>query len=101
MKALEFQAEGEKKARLLRGEGEAAGLAAIDQVAVKPNTLAVLQLRALQDVAAAPNAKLVVPYEAAGLVGGAAALVEAIAKSGDDAPAPNGATPGASGLTTR
>ena len=101
MKALEFQAEGEKKARLLRGEGEAAGLAAIDQVAVKPNTLAVLQLRALQDVAAAPNAKLVVPYEAAGLIGGAAALVEAIAKSGDDAPAPNGAAPGSSGLTTR
>ena len=93
MKALELQAEGEKKARLLRGEGEAAGLAAIDQVSVNPNTLAVLQLRALQDVAAAPNSKLVLPYEAAGLMGGAVALVEALRKSGTVSadPTPNGA----------
>ena len=74
MKVLELQAEGEKKARLLRGEGEAAALAAIDEVAINPNTLAVLQLRALQDVAAAPNAKVVVPYSAAGLVGNAEVL---------------------------
>jgi regulator of protease activity HflC (stomatin/prohibitin superfamily) len=78
MKALELQAEGEKKARLLRGEGEAAALTAIDQSVIHPNTLAVLQLRALQDIAAAPNAKVVVPYEAAGLVGGAGMLVEAL-----------------------
>src|SRR6185437_9477291 len=51
MKVLELQAEGEKKARLLRGEGEAAALTAIDQATINPNTLAVLQLRALQDVA--------------------------------------------------
>lgn len=78
MKALELQAEGEKKARLLRGEGEAAALDAIDRSVIRPNTLAVLQLRALQDVAAAPNSKVVVPYEAAGLVGGAGVLVEAL-----------------------
>jgi regulator of protease activity HflC (stomatin/prohibitin superfamily) len=78
MKALELQAEGEKKARLLRGEGEAAALNAIDQSAIHPNTLAVLQLRALQDIASAPNSKVVVPYEAAGLVGGAGVLVEAL-----------------------
>ena len=78
MKVLELQAEGEKKARLLRGEGEAAALAAIDEVAINPNTLAVLQLRALQDVAAAPNAKVVVPYSAAGLVGNAEVLVQAL-----------------------
>ncbi len=82
MKALELQAEGEKKARLLRGEGEAAALTAIDQATIHPNTLAVLQLRALQDVASAPNAKLVVPYEAAGLAGGAGVLVEALKAAG-------------------
>ena len=82
MKALELQAEGEKKARLLRGEGEAAALTAIDQSVVRPNTLAVLQLRALQEIAAAPNAKLIVPYEAAGLVGAAGVLVDALKGAG-------------------
>ncbi len=98
MRVLELQAEGEKKARTLRGQGEAAALDAIDQVAIRPNTLAVLQLRALQDVASAPNTKVVVPYEAAGLVGGAQVLVDAL-KSGvtDDATSAattNGAVPG-------
>jgi regulator of protease activity HflC (stomatin/prohibitin superfamily) len=82
MKVLELQAEGEKKARLLRGQGEADALAAIDQVAINPNTLAVLQLRALQDVAAAPNAKVVVPYNAAGLVGNAEVLLQALQDAG-------------------
>jgi regulator of protease activity HflC (stomatin/prohibitin superfamily) len=99
MRVLELQAEGEKKARTLRGQGEAAALAAIDDVAIHPKTLAIVQLRALQDVAAAPNAKLVVPYEAAGLVGGAQVLVEALKGVSEEAdeptatPAPNGATP--------
>ena len=77
--ALQLRAEGQKAAAALRGEGEAAALAAIDKVVINQNTLAVMQLRALQDVAASPNAKLVVPYEAAGLVGAAAALVEGLA----------------------
>jgi regulator of protease activity HflC (stomatin/prohibitin superfamily) len=85
MKVLELQAEGEKKARLLRGEGEASALAAIDQVAINPNTLAVLQLRALQDVASAPNAKVVVPYAAAGLVGNAEVLLQALQDAGGPA----------------
>jgi regulator of protease activity HflC (stomatin/prohibitin superfamily) len=95
MRVLELQAEGEKKARTLRGQGEAAALEAIDRVAVQPNTLAVMQLRALQDVAAAPNTKLVVPYEAAGLVGGAQVLVEALKRAGGPVVAAptNGATP--------
>ena len=105
MRVLELQAEGEKKARALRGQGEAAALAAIDGVTVRPNTLAVLQLRALQDVAAAPNTKIVVPYQAAGLVGAAEMLVQALrgvpdgqATTGDSAGAngavaTNGATP--------
>jgi regulator of protease activity HflC (stomatin/prohibitin superfamily) len=79
--ALQLRAEGQKAAAALRGEGEAAALAAIDKVAINPNTLAVMQLRALQDVAVSPNAKLVVPYEAAGLVGAAAALVEGLAST--------------------
>jgi regulator of protease activity HflC (stomatin/prohibitin superfamily) len=90
MKVLELQAEGEKKARLLRGQGEALALAAIDEVAINPNTLAVLQLRALQDLASAPNSKVVVPYAAAGLVGNAEVLLQALAGSGA-AGSPNGA----------
>ena len=78
-RSLELRAEGEKAAQRLRGEGDAQALAAIDTVAINPNTLAVMQLRALQEVAVSPNAKLVVPYEAAGLVGAAAALVEGLA----------------------
>jgi hypothetical protein len=42
--ALELRAQGEKRARLLRGEGQASALAAIDKVAINPHTVAVLQL---------------------------------------------------------
>src|SRR4029077_9926011 len=59
--SLQLRAEGEKVAAQLRGEGEAASLTAIDTALIKPNTLAVLQLQALRDVAASPNAKLVIP----------------------------------------
>jgi regulator of protease activity HflC (stomatin/prohibitin superfamily) len=83
--SLQLRAEGEKVATQLRGEGEAALLSAIDSVAIRTNTLAVLQLRALQEVAAAPTSKLVVPYEAAGLIGAASALVEGLAGRDDDA----------------
>jgi len=85
--SLQLRAEGQKVAAALRGEGEAAALAAIDKVAINPHTLAVMQLRALQDVAVSPNAKLVVPYEAAGLVGAAAALVEGLAATKSTTPA--------------
>ncbi len=81
--ALELRADGEKRATTLRGEGEAAALTAIDSALVKPNTLAVMQLRALQAVATADNAKVVVPYEAAGLVGAAQVLVDALKNAGD------------------
>src|SRR6202040_1211010 len=52
MKVLELQAEGEKKALELRGEGEASRLPSIDTATINPRTLAVLQLKALQDIAA-------------------------------------------------
>ena len=79
---LELRADGEKRAAQLRGEGEAAALDAIDEALIKPNTLAVMQLRALQAVATAPNSKIVVPYEAAGLVGAAQVLVDAMKDAG-------------------
>lgn len=81
-KVLELRAEGEKRASALRGEGEAAALGALDTATIRPNTLAVLQLRALQQIATSTNAKVVVPYEAAGLVGGAQVLVDALRGAG-------------------
>lgn len=82
---LELRADGEKRAAELRGEGEALALSAIDKVGINPNTLAIMQLRALQAVATSPNAKVVVPYEAAGLVGAASVLVDAMKGAGGDA----------------
>ena len=82
MKVLELQAEGEKKALLLRGEGEAARLTSIDSATINPRTLAVLQLRALEGIAASDNAKVVVPYEAAGLMGSAEVLLSTLRSGG-------------------
>src|SRR5580658_2948478 len=78
MKVLELQAEGEKKAFVLRGEGEAARLTSLDTATINPRTLAVLQLRALQEIAASDNAKVVVPYEATSLMGAAEVLLSTL-----------------------
>jgi regulator of protease activity HflC (stomatin/prohibitin superfamily) len=80
--AAVLEAEGQKQALQMRGEGQAAALGAIDAALVKPNTLAVMQLRALESVATADNAKVIVPYEAAGLVGAAQVLVDALRDAG-------------------
>jgi regulator of protease activity HflC (stomatin/prohibitin superfamily) len=88
MKVLELQAAGERKALVLQGEGEAARLTSLDTATINPRTLAVLQLRALQEIAASDNAKVVVPYEAASLMGAAEVLLGAL-RSG---------TPNANGL---
>src|ERR1700727_2144148 len=97
MKVLELQAEGEKKAFVLRGEGEAARLSSLDTATINPRTLAVLQLRALQDIAAAPGSKVVVPYEAASLMGSAEVLLSTLrqgsAALSDNADKKNGAGP--------
>jgi regulator of protease activity HflC (stomatin/prohibitin superfamily) len=99
MKVLELQAEGEKKAFVLRGEGEASRLTSLDTATINPRTLAVLQLRALQEIAASNNAKVVVPYEAASLMGSAEVLLSTL-RSGTaetptspNTPASNGAPP--------
>src|ERR1700688_4157760 len=86
MKVLELQAEGEKKAFVLRGEGEAARLSSLDTATINPRTLAVLQLRALQDIAASNNAKVVVPYEAASLMGSAEVLLSSLRAAAPDSP---------------
>ena len=97
MKVLELQAEGEKKALELRGQGEAARLNSIDTATINPHTLAVLQLKALQDIAASNNAKVVVPYEATSLMGAAEVLLTTLRNEDLSAPGTNGATPGAPG----
>ena len=93
MKVLELQAEGEKKALVLRGEGEASRLTSIDTVAINPHTLAVLQLRALQDIAASDNAKVVVPYEATSLMGAAEVLLSTLRNENLSDASTNGAAP--------
>jgi hypothetical protein len=57
---------------------------------IHPNTLAIMQLRALQALATSPNSKIVVPYEAAGLVGAAQVLVDAMKDAGDSGAATSG-----------
>ena len=93
MKVLELQAEGEKRALELRGQGEASRLTSIDTVAINPHTLAVLQLRALQDIAAADNAKVVVPYEATSLMGAAEVLLSSLRNENMSDTSTNGAAP--------
>ena len=93
MKVLELQAEGEKKALELRGQGEASRLNSIDTATINPHTLAVLQLKALQDIAASNNAKVVVPYEATSLMGAAEVLLTTLRNEDLSAPGTNGASP--------
>jgi len=93
MKVLELQAEGQKKALELRGKGEAARLNAIDTATINPHTLAVLQLRALQDIAAADNTKVVVPYEATSLMGAAEVLLSTLRREDLSASSANGSSP--------
>jgi len=92
MKVLELQAEGENKALELRGAGEASRLNAIDTATINPRTLAVLQLKALQDIAASNNAKVVVPYEATSLMGAAEVLLSTLRNEDLDATT-NGSAP--------
>src|SRR5271170_3943416 len=85
--AAVLEAQGAKEAPILRGEGEAARLTSLDTAVINPRTLAVLQLRALQEIAASNNAKVVVPYEATSLMGAAEVLLSTL-RSGT--PNPNG-----------
>ena len=93
MKVLELQAEGEKKALELRGQGEASRLTSIDTATINPHTLAVLQLKALQDIASSENAKIVVPYEATSLMGAAEVLLSTLRNENLGDASGNGSTP--------
>jgi regulator of protease activity HflC (stomatin/prohibitin superfamily) len=94
MKVLELQAEGQKRALELNGAGEAARLTALDTAVINPHTLAVLQLRALQDIATSENTKVVVPYEATSLMGAAEVLLSSLRKEDlGSAARSNGAPP--------
>jgi regulator of protease activity HflC (stomatin/prohibitin superfamily) len=83
-------AEGQKQAQVLEAEGRGQAIAtiygAIKAGAPTPELLAVLQLDTLGKFAASPNAKIMVPYESAGLMGAAQALKSAL----DGVPEANG-----------
>ena len=73
-----LRAQGNREAAMLEAEGRAQAIAtvytAIKAAAPDPTLLAILQLDALAKFADSPNAKIVVPYETAGLLGAAQAL---------------------------
>jgi regulator of protease activity HflC (stomatin/prohibitin superfamily) len=73
-----LRAEGNKQAAILEAEGRAEAVAtvygAIRSAAPDPTLVAILQLDALARFADSENAKIVVPYESAGLLGAAQVL---------------------------
>ena len=87
-------AEAQKQVLELRADGEKRAAASCGAKVTRrrsmpstrsgstPTRLAFKQLQALQAVAMSPNAKVVVPYEAAGLVGAASVLVGAMKDAG-------------------
>jgi regulator of protease activity HflC (stomatin/prohibitin superfamily) len=73
-----LRAEGNRQAAILEAEGRSQAIAtvygAIKAAAPDPTLVAILQLDALAKFADSDNAKIVVPYESAGLLGAAQAL---------------------------
>ncbi len=73
-----LRAEGNRQAAILEAEGRAQAIAtvygAIKQAEPDPTLVAILQLDALARFADSDNAKIVVPFESAGLLGAAQAL---------------------------
>jgi regulator of protease activity HflC (stomatin/prohibitin superfamily) len=73
-----LRAEGERQAAILQSEGRAQAIetvyAAIKRGEPDPTLVAILQLDALAKFADSDNAKIVVPYESAGLLGAAQML---------------------------
>ncbi|MCU1500780.1 MAG: hypothetical protein JWM12_134 [Ilumatobacteraceae bacterium] len=73
-----LRAEGNRQASILEAEGRAQAIAsiygAIQTAAPTPSTIAILQLDTLSKFADSDNAKIVVPYESAGLLGAAQTL---------------------------
>ena len=73
-----LRAEGNRQAAILEAEGRAEAIAtvygAIKKAAPDPTLVAILQLDTLARFADSDNAKIVVPFESAGLMGAAQAL---------------------------
>ena len=73
-----LRAEGNRQAAILEAEGRAQAIAtvygAIKQAQPDPTLVAILQLDTLARFADSDNAKIVVPFESAGLLGAAQAL---------------------------
>ena len=87
-----LQAEGARQAAILEAEGRSKAITtvygAIKKEAPDPTLVAILQLDALSKFADSDNAKIVVPYESAGLLGAAQALrsvLGAVSTNGDAA----------------
>jgi regulator of protease activity HflC (stomatin/prohibitin superfamily) len=73
-----LRAQGQREAAILESEGRAQAIAtvygAIRKANPDPTVVAILQLETLALFASSENAKIVVPYESAGLLGAAQAL---------------------------
>jgi regulator of protease activity HflC (stomatin/prohibitin superfamily) len=86
-----LRAEGARQSVILEAEGRAEAVAkvygAIKGQAPDPTLVAILQLDTLSKFADSDNAKIVVPFESAGLLGAAQALRSVL----DGAPSANGA----------
>ena len=85
-----LQAEGARQAAILEAEGRSKAITtvygAIKKEAPDPTLVAILQLDALSKFADSDNAKIVVPYESAALLGAAQALrsvLGAVSTNGD------------------
>ena len=94
------RAEGAKQAAILESEGRAQAIATV-YAAIKgaepdPTLVAILQLDALSKFAESDNAKIVVPYESAALLGAAQTLRNVLA-----AASTNGSEPAAPPLAAR
>jgi len=77
-RAAILRAEGNRQAAILEAEGRAQAIAgvygAIKQAGPDSTLVAILQLETLAKFADSDNAKIVIPFESAGLLGAAAAL---------------------------
>ena len=78
-----LRAQGNRQAYILEAEGKAQAIAsiygAIQSADPSPSLIAILQLETLTKFAESDNAKIVVPYESAGLLGAAQALKSVMA----------------------
>jgi regulator of protease activity HflC (stomatin/prohibitin superfamily) len=91
-----LRAEGNRQAAILEAEGRAQAIAsvygAIRSASPDPALIAILQLDTLSKFADSDNAKIVVPYESAGLLGAAQTLKSVLAHT-PASPSTNGIAP--------